>query len=66
VTATTWIINAADAAAVVEHLDLKNTVHIGHPTGGGEVARYIAKYGQMSPPARSMASIGRTRRRRRV
>jgi non-heme chloroperoxidase len=37
---------AADAAAVAEHLDLKNAVHIGHSTGGGEVARYVAKYGQ--------------------
>src|SRR5215467_5117610 len=31
---------AADAAAVTEHLDLRNAVHIGHSTGGGEVARY--------------------------
>jgi non-heme chloroperoxidase len=37
---------AADAAAVFEHLDLRNAVHIGHSTGGGEVARYVAKYGQ--------------------
>ncbi|TRL40242.1 alpha/beta hydrolase [Rhizobium straminoryzae] len=37
---------AADAFAVVEHLDLKNAVHIGHSTGGGEVARYVAKFGQ--------------------
>ncbi|PXW28301.1 alpha/beta fold hydrolase [Paraburkholderia caballeronis] len=37
---------AADVAAVVEHLDLKNVVHIGHSTGGGQVARYVAKYGQ--------------------
>lgn len=37
---------AADAAAVVEHLDLRNTVHIGHSTGGGEVARYVAKFGE--------------------
>jgi non-heme chloroperoxidase len=37
---------AADASAVYEHLDLKNAVHIGHSTGGGEVARYIAKFGQ--------------------
>ncbi|KMS52538.1 chloroperoxidase [Novosphingobium barchaimii LL02] len=36
---------AADAAAVMEHLDLKNAVHIGHSTGGGEVARYVAQYG---------------------
>jgi non-heme chloroperoxidase len=37
---------AADAAAVVEHLDLKNAVHIGHSTGGGEVARYVARHGK--------------------
>jgi non-heme chloroperoxidase len=37
---------AADAAAVVAHLDLKNAVHIGHSTGGGEVARYVARYGK--------------------
>ncbi|MEI5668690.1 alpha/beta hydrolase [Bosea sp. CCNWLW174] len=37
---------AADAFAVVEALDLRNAVHIGHSTGGGEVARYVAKYGE--------------------
>ena len=37
---------AADAAAVVEHLDLHNAIHIGHSTGGGEVARYVARYGK--------------------
>ncbi|KGE02258.1 MULTISPECIES: alpha/beta hydrolase [Rhizobium/Agrobacterium group] len=37
---------AADAAAVFEHLDLRNAVHIGHSTGGGEVARYVARHGQ--------------------
>ncbi len=37
---------AADAAAVVEHLGLTNAIHIGHSTGGGEVARYVARYGQ--------------------
>ena len=37
---------AADAFAVVEALDLKNAIHIGHSTGGGEVARYVAKHGQ--------------------
>lgn len=36
---------AADAAAVMEHLDLKNAVHIGHSTGGGEVTRYVAQHG---------------------
>jgi len=37
---------ATDAAAVAEHLDLRNAIHIGHSTGGGEVARYVARYGQ--------------------
>jgi non-heme chloroperoxidase len=37
---------AADAAAVVRHLDLRSAVHIGHSTGGGEVARYVAKFGE--------------------
>lgn len=39
---------AADAFAVVEALDLKNAVHIGHSTGGGEVARYVARHGEPS------------------
>jgi non-heme chloroperoxidase len=37
---------ADDLAAVTTHLDLKNAVHIGHSTGGGEVARYLARHGQ--------------------
>ncbi len=37
---------AADASAVAEHLDLKNAIHVGHSTGGGQVACYVAKYGQ--------------------
>lgn len=37
---------AADAAAVVRHLDLRDAVHVGHSTGGGEVARYVARHGQ--------------------
>ena len=37
---------AADASAVVEHLDLRNAIHIGHSTGGGQVARYVAQYGE--------------------
>ena len=43
---------AADAFAVVEALDLHDAVHIGHSTGGGEVARYVAKHGQ---PAKRVA-----------
>ncbi|MFE3517652.1 alpha/beta fold hydrolase [Streptomyces sp. NPDC059166] len=34
---------AADVAAVTEALDLRGAVHIGHSTGGGEVARYVAR-----------------------
>jgi non-heme chloroperoxidase len=37
---------AADAAAVVDHLDLRDTIHIGHSTGGGEVTRYVARHGK--------------------
>jgi non-heme chloroperoxidase len=37
---------AADAAAVTAHLDLRHAVHIGHSTGGGEAARYVAKFGE--------------------
>jgi non-heme chloroperoxidase len=36
----------ADAAAVAGHLDLRDAVHIGHSTGGGEVARYVARHGK--------------------
>ncbi|MFD1217723.1 alpha/beta fold hydrolase [Microbulbifer celer] len=37
---------ADDAAAVVNHLNLKDAVHIGHSTGGGEVVHYIARHGE--------------------
>jgi non-heme chloroperoxidase len=36
---------ADDLAALVEALDLKQAVHVGHSTGGGEVARYIGRHG---------------------
>ena len=45
---------AADHSAVAEHLDLRNAVHIGHSTGGGEVARYVARYGE---PQRRVAKM---------
>jgi non-heme chloroperoxidase len=35
---------ADDLAALTAHLDLKNVVHVGHSTGGGEVVHYIARY----------------------
>jgi non-heme chloroperoxidase len=34
---------AADVAALTDHLDLRNAIHVGHSTGGGEVARYVAR-----------------------
>jgi non-heme chloroperoxidase len=37
---------ADDLAALTAHLDLKNAVHVGHSTGGGEVARYIGRHGE--------------------
>ncbi|RUZ77597.1 alpha/beta hydrolase [Mesorhizobium sp. M7A.F.Ca.US.006.01.1.1] len=36
---------AADVAELATHLGLKNAIHVGHSTGGGEVARYVAQYG---------------------
>lgn len=36
---------ADDLAQLVDHLDLKDVVHVGHSTGGGEVARFLGKYG---------------------
>jgi non-heme chloroperoxidase len=35
---------AADVAQLAAHLDLRNAIHVGHSTGGGEVARYVAKH----------------------
>jgi non-heme chloroperoxidase len=37
---------AADVAELTEALDLKNAIHVGHSTGGGEVIRYVAKHGK--------------------
>src|SRR5271156_3134941 len=37
---------AADLAALTEHLQLSDAVHVGHSTGGGEVARYIGRSGE--------------------
>ena len=36
---------ADDLATLVQHLDLTNAIHVGHSTGGGEVARYIGRHG---------------------
>lgn len=37
---------ADDLAALTKHLDLKDAVHVGHSTGGGEVVHYIARHGE--------------------
>ena len=49
---------AADAAAVVEHLDLRNAVHIGHSTGGGEATHYVARHGQPQGRVAKLVLIG--------
>ncbi len=37
---------ADDLAALTEHLDLRDAVHVGHSTGGGEVVRYLSRHGE--------------------
>jgi non-heme chloroperoxidase len=37
---------ADDPAALVEHLDLHDAIHVGHSTGGGEVVRFLARHGE--------------------
>ena len=37
---------ADDLAALTTHLDLKNAIHVGHSTGGGEVAHYLGRHGE--------------------
>ncbi len=45
---------AADVAALTRHLDLRDAIHIGHSTGGGEVARYVARYGGQGRVAKAV------------
>jgi non-heme chloroperoxidase len=49
---------AADASAVIEHLRLKNAVHIGHSTGGGQATRYVARHGQPQGRVAKLVLIG--------
>jgi non-heme chloroperoxidase len=49
---------AADAAAVAEHLNLRNAVHIGHSTGGGEATHYVARHGQPQGRVAKLIIIG--------
>jgi non-heme chloroperoxidase len=43
---------ADDLAAVTTHLDLKEAVHVGHSTGGGEVVHYLARQARAGWPKR--------------
>ncbi|CAN7212236.1 alpha/beta hydrolase [Phenylobacterium sp. LjRoot225] len=49
---------AADTSAVVEHLDLRNSVHVGHSTGGGQATRYVARHGQPQDRVGKLVLIG--------
>ncbi|MFE0758531.1 alpha/beta fold hydrolase [Inquilinus sp. NPDC058860] len=49
---------AGDVAAVVEHLDLRDAVHVGHSTGGGEATRYVARHGQPQGRVAKLVLIG--------
>lgn len=56
---------AADVAAVVGHLDLRNVVHVGHSTGGGEATRYVARHGNGRVAHRRLGSaLGEAREAR--
>lgn len=47
----------ADVAAVTAHLNLRNAVHIGHSTGGGEVAHYVARHADRVAKAVLVAAV---------
>ena len=49
---------AADVGAVVEQLDLRNVVHIGHSTGGGEALHYVVRHGQQAGRVAKLVLIG--------
>jgi non-heme chloroperoxidase len=49
---------AADVAALIVHLNLRNAIHIGHSTGGGEATRYVAEYGQDRDLVNKLVLIG--------
>jgi len=49
---------AADIAAVVEHLNLRDAIHIGHSTGGGEATHYVARHGQSQGRVAKLVLIG--------
>ena len=48
---------AADLAALTEHLDLKNAIHVGHSTGGGEVVHYVARHQERVAKAAIISAV---------
>ena len=54
---------ADDLAALTEHLDLRDAVHVGHSTGGGEVVRYLARHGEGRDCRNGRHSVQRKRHR---
>jgi non-heme chloroperoxidase len=48
---------AADVAALAEYLDLRDAIHVGHSTGGGEAARYVARHGNRNGRVAKLALI---------
>jgi non-heme chloroperoxidase len=49
---------AADVTALAEHLDLRDAVHIGHSTGGGEALHYVARHGERQGRVAKLVLIG--------
>ena len=49
---------ADDTLAVVEQLDLRNAIHVGHSTGGGEALHYVARHGQRQGRVAKLVLIG--------
>jgi pimeloyl-ACP methyl ester carboxylesterase len=49
---------ADDLAALTGHLDLKNAIHIGHSTGGGEVAHYLGRHGESRVAKAALIRVG--------
>ena len=52
---------ADDLKAVIDHLKLKDAIHVGHSTGGGEVVRYLARHGDENVAKAAIALSGRPR-----
>jgi non-heme chloroperoxidase len=49
--------HADDLAALTAHLDLKNAIHVGHSTGGGEVAHYLGRHGESRVAKAALISV---------